>query len=64
MIVLTKKLDFKMKNLKFINGHVYNDDGEYVDLMADLEKVFGGDVFDISVTNSVKSELSVDDFDS
>ena len=63
MIRKEKKLTYKIKNASFAgNGQLLDEDGEIINLVHDLEKVFGAELFDITVNSASKEDLEIEDF--
>lgn len=61
-IVITKKVDVKMKQVHFENGTLIDEDGVVVDLLDDLKTVYNNNCFDLSATLTIKDEHEVSDF--
>lgn len=59
-ITRTTKTDYKNKGLVISNNELVDADGTVVDIVADLKKVYGENPFDLSVTMSVKEDISDD----
>lgn len=64
MITREQKTTYKVKGASFNGNNVLNDEnGEIIDLMSELSKVFPDNEFDITVTSSDKVNLDIEDFE-
>ena len=63
LAVVTKKTDYKLKNVHFMRGNLLNEDGEVVDLNYTLELIFGKEPFTISASNVDKVEYDMNYFE-
>lgn len=61
-VIITKKVDVKMKSIHFENGDLIDQNGVVVDLLNDLKTVYGDKDFDLSATFTKKDEHEVSDF--
>lgn len=61
-VIITKKVDVKMKSIHFEDGTLVDQDGVIVDLINDLKAVYGDKDFDLSATFTKKDEHEVSDF--
>ena len=57
----TVKYNGKIKDAHFVDGELFNADGESIDLIEILEKVYGECEFTISTTTKTEELLDVDD---
>lgn len=60
----TIKTDMVLKNARVINGHVIDEDGEIVDLIETILKIYGEDVeFKLTLTRSTSEEIDIENVD-
>lgn len=62
MIKKTKKVEYKLKDVKFENGMLVNKYGELIDLINELKNIFDERPFVLNVTYQDVSEYEVNDF--
>lgn len=63
MISVIKKVDMKLKKIKFDNGELIDvETGKIISLVEDLAKVFDDREFTITATVTSKKEYDVEDF--
>ena len=61
MIIETKKVDYKLKDVRFEDGCLIDENGEVISLIEDLMKVFNGSEFTLTATFTAKTEYNVSD---
>ena len=61
MVIETKKVDYKLKDVKFQDGCLIDENGEVIGLIEDLMKVFGESEFTLTATFTAKTEYNVSD---
>lgn len=54
------KYDGKLKGVHIVEGNLVDTDGEIIDLISILSKVYGENYFDLSTTNKKEEILDVD----
>lgn len=59
----TIKYDGKIKGLHIVDGKLVNLDGEIIDIIGILEKVYGEKPFDISTTTKTEESIDPDQLD-
>ena len=59
----TVKYDGKLKGIRIINDSIVDADGEVVDLVSVLSKVYGEKAFDLSTTTKEEEIIDVDNAD-
>ena len=59
----TIKYDGKLKGIKVFNNSIVDQDGEVVDLISILSKVYGDNSFDLSTTCKDEEIINVDNSD-
>ena len=57
----TIKYDGKIKDAHFVDGELFNADGESIDLLEILEKVYGEREFTITTTTKTEEILDVNE---
>lgn len=57
----TTKYDGKLKGVRIVNKNIVDADGEIIDLVSVLSKVYGDNVFDLSTTCKEEEIIDVDD---
>jgi len=57
----TTKYDGKLKGVRIVNNNIVDADGEIIDLVSVLSKVYGDNVFDLSTTCKEEEIIDVDD---
>lgn len=62
MITKTSKIDLKLKDVCFSDGHLVDENGEIINLLDNLKAVFGSEVFTLTATVSTKEEYTIEDF--
>lgn len=62
-VVVTKKTDYKLKNVCFDGKILVDENGEVIDLIGNLKTIFGEEPFDISTSNTDKVNYTVDYFE-
>lgn len=64
MVTKTSRTDFKLKSCQVgPSGELICDDGEILDLVDTLKKVFGIGCFDLSANTVKKDEVDIGDLD-
>ncbi len=61
MIIETKKVDYKLKDVRFEDGCLIDENGEVISLIEDLMKVFNSSEFTLTATFTAKTEYNVSD---
>lgn len=56
----TIKYDGKLKGIRVINDNIVDADGEIIDLVSVLSKVYGEKSFDLSTTTKEEEIIDVD----
>lgn len=59
----TIKYDGKIKGLHIVDGELVNLDGEIIDIIGILEKVYGEKPFDLSTTTKTEESIDPDQLD-
>lgn len=59
----TIKYDEKIKGLHIVDGELVNLDGEIIDIIGILEKVYGEKPFDLSTTTKTEESIDPDQLD-
>lgn len=59
----TIKYDGKIKGLHIVDGELVNLDGEIIDIISILERVYGEKPFDLSTTTKTKESIDPDQLD-
>lgn len=59
-VIKTTKLDYKLKDVHFQDGHLVDENGEIVSLIEDMKTVFGLQDFTLTATLTTKTEYEVD----
>lgn len=59
----TTKCDGKLKGVHIVNGNIVDVDGEVIDLVSVLSKVYGENFFDLSTTAKEEEIIDVDEAD-
>lgn len=59
----TIKYDGKIKGLHIVDGKLVNLDGEIIDIIGILEKVYGEKPFDLSTTTKTEESIDPDQLD-
>lgn len=54
------KFDGKLKGVHIVDGNLVDLDGEIIDLISILSKVYGENYFDLSTTNKKEEILDLD----
>ena len=62
-ITKVSKLEYRLKDVMTDGENFIDQYGEIVYMISELHKVFGSNPFDISVSQSQKESLVVEDFD-
>lgn len=62
MITKTTKIDYKLKDVKFQDGVLIDENGEVIDIAKNLETIYGDHEFTITATITSKKEYDVEDF--
>jgi len=57
----TTKYDGKLKGVRIVNNNIVDADGEIIDLVSVLSKVYGDNGFDLSTTCKEEEIIDVDD---
>ena len=60
-VTKTTKLDYKLKDVHFQDGYLVDENGQVVNLVIDLLKIFAGQDFTLTATLTTKTEYEVDD---
>ena len=55
------KYDGKLKGVRIVNNNIVDADGEIIDLVSVLSKVYEDNVFDLSTTCKEEEIIDVDD---
>ena len=55
------KTDVVLKDARLIDGNIIDDNGEIVDLMDVISKIYGEDEFKITLTRSTSEEVDLDE---
>lgn len=64
MVTKTKKVALQEKSVSFSeDGHLINEDGEYVDILHGLRVTFGSVPFDIVASYSKSEKIDVEDLE-
>lgn len=57
----TTKVDMLLKEARIVDGEIIDENGEVVDLIAAIQKVYGEDVeFKLTLTRSTSEEIDVE----
>lgn len=56
----TIKYDGKLKGVRVVNDNIVDADGEIIDLVSVLSKVYGEKTFDLSTTTKEEEIIDVD----
>lgn len=56
MIETTTKTSLKLKNVSFLNGELFDEESEEIDLMKDLETLFGEKEFSLIASFSTSEK--------
>ena len=56
----TIKYDGKLKGIRVVNDNIVDADGEIIDLVSVLSKVYGEKTFDLSTTTKEEEIIDVD----
>lgn len=59
----TVKYDGKIKGVRIIDGILYDKEGNVVDLITVLQKVYGDSAFDLSTTTKTEENIDLDSTD-
>lgn len=60
----TTKVDMILKEAKIIDGNIIDENGEIIDLVDAIQKVYGEDVeFKLTLTRSTSEEIDVEVFE-
>jgi gamma-glutamylcyclotransferase (GGCT)/AIG2-like uncharacterized protein YtfP len=59
----TIKYDGKIKGLHIVDGELVNLDGEIIDIISILERVYGEKPFDLSTTTKTEESINPDQLD-
>ena len=59
----TTKYDGKLKGCSIFNGKLVDNEGEIIDLIDVLEKVYGDRPFDLSTTCKTEEIIEVEEFE-
>lgn len=59
----TIKYDGRIKGLHIVNGQLVNLDGEIIDIISILERVYGEKPFDLSTTTKTEESIDPDQLD-
>lgn len=59
----TIKYDGKIKGLHIVDGELVNLDGEIIDIISILERVYGEKPFDLSTTTKTEESIDPDQLD-
>ena len=60
----TTKTDMMLKNARLVEGQIIDEDGEIVDLMEAIQKVYGEDTeFKLTLSHSTSEELDIDELE-
>ena len=63
MITKTTKTNYAQKKVSFSgNGLLTDENGEVIDLMQDLQRIYVDVEFDITVSNTDSKKMQIDDF--
>ena len=57
----TVKTDMVLKNARVLNGNVVDEDGEIVELIDAIEKIYGDNEFKLTLTRSTSEEVDIED---
>ena len=55
------KTDVVLKDARLIDGNIIDDNGEIVDLMDVISKIYGEDEFKITLTRSTSEEVDIEE---
>lgn len=61
-IIKTTKVDYKLKDVKFENDMLTDENGEIINLVEDLYTIFGDRTFTLTASFQNKAEYDVEDF--
>ena len=57
----TTKVDILLKEAKIVDGNIIDENGEVIDLISAIQKVYGEDVeFKLTLTRSTSEEIDVE----
>lgn len=59
----TTKYDGKLKCTHIVNKNIVDEEGEVIDLITVLSKVYGDNFFDLSTTCKEEEHIELDDVD-
>lgn len=59
----TIKYDGKIKGIHIVDGELVNLDGEIIDIISILERVYGEKPFDLSTTTKTEESIDPDQLD-
>lgn len=60
----TTKVDMILKEAKIVDGNIIDENGEIIDLVDAIQKVYGEDVeFKLTLTRSTSEEIDVEVFE-
>ena len=60
----TTKTDMMLKNARLVEGQIIDEDGEIVDLMEVIQKVYGQDTeFKLTLSRSTSEELDINELE-
>ena len=56
----TTKYDGKLKGVRIVDGNIVDSEGEIIDVISILSKVYGEDTFDLSTTYKEEEYIDTD----
>lgn len=60
----TVKTDMVIKEAKLFNGKIIDEDGNVIDLIETIEKIYGEEVeFKLTLTRSTSEEIDIEELD-